>query len=301
VLLLLLPVLSAVLSALLRGRLTRLLFPPTSTFRRVRNVLYHYGIADTIGRRAYMEDRHVAAGELRGDPLASVYAVFDGHAGHAAAEFCVQRLVHLLVNDEAFPAAPAQAIANAFVRTDEEVRRLRAAAARRPGAISLVAPLRDVVGDGLPAETGGGWRPQHTLRLASSFCVLQFLAHARSCRPPLDDGTTAVAALVMRDVLYVANGARCRRRCSQGRGPTPPLHRVLSCFQHPRALPASPSAPLMDCSGRLARRAHPTRRPRNAYERRPQAQPPRRDAADQAGELSCARPGRADGGSLRAS
>lgn len=93
-----------------------------SSFRRVRNVLYPYGVSDTIGRRPYMEDRHVVAGELRGDPLSSLYAVFDGHAGHAAADYCVQRLVPLLVGDAAFPLAPVKALASAFVRTDAEVR-----------------------------------------------------------------------------------------------------------------------------------------------------------------------------------
>jgi serine/threonine protein phosphatase PrpC len=33
-----------------------------------------------------MEDRHVAAGELGGDPKASFYAVFDGHGGEQASE-----------------------------------------------------------------------------------------------------------------------------------------------------------------------------------------------------------------------
>ena len=37
--------------------------------------------------------------------------------------------------------------------------------------------------------------------------LLQFLTHARSCRPPLDDGTTAIAALVIGKTLLVANGA----------------------------------------------------------------------------------------------
>ena len=90
--------------------------------RKAANVLFPYGVYDSIGRRPYMEDRFIAAGELRGDPRASFYAVFDGHGGHAAAEFCVQRMVPLLANDPAFPLQPVKAMHNAFLRTDEEVR-----------------------------------------------------------------------------------------------------------------------------------------------------------------------------------
>ena len=128
-----------------------------SSHRRITNVVFPYGIYDSIGRRPYMEDRFLVVGELRGDPRASIYAVFDGHGGAAAAEFCVNRMVPLLVSDPAFPLLPVKAISNAFVRTDEE-----------------------------------------------------FLAHARSCRPPLDDGTTAIAALIMGRTLLVANAGDSR-------------------------------------------------------------------------------------------
>ena len=35
---------------------------------------------------------------------------------------------------------------------------------------------------------------------------MQFLQRARQSRPPLDDGTTAIAALVVGDTVIVANG-----------------------------------------------------------------------------------------------
>ena len=117
---LVLPLLGLALARLVR--LTRALLPATTCPRVVHNVLYPYGVCDTIGRRDYMEDRHVVAGELRGDARMSLYAVFDGHAGHAAADYCVQRMVPLLVADETLLSSPAEAISNAFSRTDSEVR-----------------------------------------------------------------------------------------------------------------------------------------------------------------------------------
>lgn len=47
---------------------------------------YAYAVADAVGRRAYMEDRHFAAGRVGGCDGVSVYGVYDGHAGPAAAE-----------------------------------------------------------------------------------------------------------------------------------------------------------------------------------------------------------------------
>ena len=48
---------------------------------------YHYGVYEVQGRRHYMEDRHVEAGSLTGDPTKSFYGVFDGHGGSRAAEY----------------------------------------------------------------------------------------------------------------------------------------------------------------------------------------------------------------------
>lgn len=69
-----------------------------------RGVHYAYGVADAVGRRDYMEDRHLGArlavppqlrgalgggeGDARGPGGCSVYGVYDGHSGAQAAE-CV--------------------------------------------------------------------------------------------------------------------------------------------------------------------------------------------------------------------
>lgn len=52
------------------------------------NVWLPYGASETIGARNYMEDRHVAASKLLGEQDTTLYAVFDGHGGSRAAEFC---------------------------------------------------------------------------------------------------------------------------------------------------------------------------------------------------------------------
>lgn len=165
---------------------------------RDSNTLYPYGAADAIGRRPYMEDRHLAVGRLKGacaslfyarvawrtvppsvppnsprvplcfapdDRTCCLYGVFDGHGGSRAAEFCVKHLVNNLVSDPHFPNNPGRALTNAFMDTDAA-----------------------------------------------------FLEVARSCHPPLDDGTTAVAALVIGDHLWVANAGDSRAVLVQQEG-----------------------------------------------------------------------------------
>ena len=52
----------------------------------LKDVHFAYGVCEMQGRRAYMEDRHLAAGNLKGNTKHSLYAVFDGHGGSTAAQ-----------------------------------------------------------------------------------------------------------------------------------------------------------------------------------------------------------------------
>lgn len=124
-----------------------------------------YGVASNIGRRPYMEDRHLAVGQLKSDPRASLYAVFDGHGGARAAEFCVRNLVHALTTDLSYPGQPGKALASAFVRVDSE-----------------------------------------------------FVQLANLSRPPIDDGTTAIAVLSIGRTLHIANAGDSRAVLVQRNG-----------------------------------------------------------------------------------
>jgi hypothetical protein len=90
----------------------------------VTTVLFPYGVERHIGRRSYMEDRHVAAGEMLGDPSKSLYAVFDGHGGSHAAEFCKLHLPRILSATEGLATDPPTSLIKAFEDVDTEVRRL---------------------------------------------------------------------------------------------------------------------------------------------------------------------------------
>ena len=51
----------------------------------VEGALFPYGVYALQGKRPYMEDRHHVRAELKGDAKATLYGVYDGHGGDAAA------------------------------------------------------------------------------------------------------------------------------------------------------------------------------------------------------------------------
>jgi protein phosphatase 1L len=140
----------------------------------VNGLLRAHGVAWTTGRRNYMEDRHVACGvhlevardsEVRQKP-ASLYAVFDGHGGSRAAEFCKEN------------------IENTFRETTQTMKE----------AITE-ADNQELVEDSKIAKS----------MLFKAMCELDKnflkLAQAQS----LSDGTTAVIALMHGDQIVVGN------------------------------------------------------------------------------------------------
>ncbi len=85
------------------------------------------GAVDTSGIRDKMEDVWICenAVSLRDGTVASVYAVFDGHAGRQAAEFAREHIVEVLRGDERICGAPdpnsvRAAIVDAFLHVDRE-------------------------------------------------------------------------------------------------------------------------------------------------------------------------------------
>ena len=61
-------------------------FKPRVVPRKANNIVFPYGVCDVVSTREYMEDRHLVVGNVGGIPDATLYAVFDGHAGSKAAE-----------------------------------------------------------------------------------------------------------------------------------------------------------------------------------------------------------------------
>ena len=62
------------------------------------------------------------AGQLQGRSGASFYAVYDGHGGALAAEFCKEQMhKRLMTLGPLLHEAPAAALREAFVQTDSEV------------------------------------------------------------------------------------------------------------------------------------------------------------------------------------
>lgn len=71
-----------------------------------------------------MEDRHTCMAQLNNiyniktNKRASFYAVYDGHAGHAAATYSASHFPYNLAKNENYPSDPEKAMREAFHKTD---------------------------------------------------------------------------------------------------------------------------------------------------------------------------------------
>jgi hypothetical protein len=70
------------------------------------------------GGRPYQEDRHDEKCG-KGAVDSSLYAVFDGHGGDKAAQFCKENLLKYVKDDPSFADNPASALDRAFFRLVE--------------------------------------------------------------------------------------------------------------------------------------------------------------------------------------
>lgn len=197
-----------------------------------------YGVADATSRRPYMEDRHFAAAGLQGDAHASLYALFDGHAGALAAEFATHRLTRALL-----PRLPPPA-------TDDGARTATSVTAAAVAA-SGSSPARTLPPHGSPPakppqqplppqppQCPDSPRPASAPPLAPSPAAAAvsvtataaalsaafldvdaaFLAWADAADVRANDGCTALAALVRGGRLYVANTGDSRGVLARGDG-----------------------------------------------------------------------------------
>lgn len=90
-----------------------------------------------------MEDRLSFRGRLEGRNDASLYAVFDGHGGALASEFCAQELPRYVVgSEEGWEVATKAALRDAFMKTDAAFVKATEGTNRLDGTTALVALIR---------------------------------------------------------------------------------------------------------------------------------------------------------------
>eukprot|EP00942_MAST-04A_sp_MAST-4A-sp1_P006962 g6962.t1 len=71
-----------------------------------------------------MEDRYDVRGEISGDPAKTMYAVFDGHGGSNASEFCTEAVYRNIVTSGLLEKSTKRALRTALLHTDDEYLRL---------------------------------------------------------------------------------------------------------------------------------------------------------------------------------
>ena len=100
----------------------------------------HYPVSyfSEKGGRPYQEDRHAALRGV-GAPDSSLYAVYDGHGGSRAAQFCKEKLLHYAISDPTFASQVSRALSEAFVRCDAEFSRVARAQLLSDGTTACVA------------------------------------------------------------------------------------------------------------------------------------------------------------------
>jgi hypothetical protein len=81
----------------------------------VNGVKYPVSYWTEKGGRPYQEDRHQ---EMKGSGASdsSLYAVFDGHGGSKAAQYCKDYLLKCIAGDAEFEANPAKAMFRSFFK-----------------------------------------------------------------------------------------------------------------------------------------------------------------------------------------
>lgn len=89
-----------------------------------QHVVFKYGVFELQGRRMYMEDRHFVRGLISGDPSTAMYAVYDGHGGASASEYCTEAVHRNIVNSGLLQKSTKRALRAAIRSTDEEYLRL---------------------------------------------------------------------------------------------------------------------------------------------------------------------------------
>jgi hypothetical protein len=131
------------------------------------------GQGATQGRRRDMEDRHVALLSLPSALDVAFVAVYDGHGGSEAAEYCSRELHKNVLNEAHFRSDLKQAIHNGFIQTDQEFLEISARENLKAGCTAcaiFVTPSKIYVanaGDSRCVLSRGGTSNPRTEKISS--------------------------------------------------------------------------------------------------------------------------------------
>ena len=103
-----------------------------------------FDVCSEQGRRATMEDVYMVNGAVHDEPGRAFFAVFDGHAGSRAAQYCGQRLLNNIATTAAFKQRDdAAAVRFGILRTEQAFisAALRAAPRWKDGTTVVCASL----------------------------------------------------------------------------------------------------------------------------------------------------------------
>eukprot|EP00299_Pterocystis_sp_00344_P009996 c4371_g1_i2.p1 GENE.c4371_g1_i2~~c4371_g1_i2.p1 ORF type:complete len:391 (+),score=66.01 c4371_g1_i2:37-1209(+) len=102
-----------------------------------------YGVSYTVGRRPYMEDRHVTL--LQFGHHSHLFGVFDGHGGDAAAQFCADNLPAQIRALSTSIKDNEKMLKTAFEKVDADFCKLASTRYLDDGTTAVVALVRDGV------------------------------------------------------------------------------------------------------------------------------------------------------------
>ncbi|XP_061712553.1 microtubule-associated protein 1A-like isoform X2 [Cydia pomonella] len=182
------------------SRLDSLPPPPASHLQELRTVS-----AATKNSRRVMEDRHVEIGNLEAlfgiectKPTA-FYAVYDGHAGSAAATYCAAHLHQYLVESPHYATDLRKALRDAFLRTDNDFIRKSNQERACGGSTAVVVAVRG-------CQLHAAWAGDSLALLAKRMRLMQLVRPHKPSRQDEKDRIQAGGGAVMFWGTWRVNG-----------------------------------------------------------------------------------------------
>ncbi|XP_047987975.1 protein phosphatase 1E-like isoform X1 [Leguminivora glycinivorella] len=182
------------------SRLDSLPPPPAPHLQELRTVS-----AATKNSRRVMEDRHVEIGNLEAlfgiecaKPTA-FYAVYDGHAGSAAATYCAAHLHQYLVESPHYSTDLRKALRDAFLRTDNDFIRKSNQERACGGSTAVVVVVRG-------CQLHAAWAGDSLALLAKRMRLMQLVRPHKPSRQDEKDRIQAGGGAVMFWGTWRVNG-----------------------------------------------------------------------------------------------